>query len=214
MVTARLVGRIVPEKAPHLAIEAARRAGMPLALAGPVSDLAVLRRRPSDPASVADVEYAGHLRVPDLAALVGSRAAALVTPVWDEPYGLVVAEALACGTPVVAFDRGGIPEVLADSVGRSPRRPGDVQAMADATSAVVGLDRVAGPVVRRALSVAGPDGHEVRTAYPGCGQGATWEATGPRIRPSAAKASSHPPIGKNSPTASWNRLLLSTMSAR
>ena len=48
-----------------------------------------------------------------------------MTPVWDEPYGLVVAEALACGTPVVAFARGGIPEVLhdvTDVVGPGPGR--------------------------------------------------------------------------------------------
>ena len=111
-------------------------------IVGPMSDLPYFEQAVR-PHLGRDVEYAGHLLVPELSTLVGSSAAVLVTPLWDEPYGLVVAEALASGTPVVAFERGGIPEVIADpSVGRLVR-PGDVQAMADATSAVVGLDRVA-----------------------------------------------------------------------
>jgi glycosyltransferase involved in cell wall biosynthesis len=148
-------GRLVPEKAPHLAIEAARLAGMPLVLAGPIADpeyfddLVRPRLGPQ-------ISYAGHLATPDLVSLIGSSAAALVTPVWDEPYGLVVAEALACGTPVVAFARGGIPEVLHDvtdeptpgarsAVGRLVR-PGDVPALAAAAVEAVDLERA---VVRR-----------------------------------------------------------------
>jgi glycosyltransferase involved in cell wall biosynthesis len=147
-------GRLVPEKAPHLAIEAARLAGMPLVLAGPASDLeyfdAMVRPRLGR-----QIAYAGHLATPDLVSLIGSSAAALVTPVWDEPYGLVVAEALACGTPVVAFARGGIPEVLHDPTGQPTDqpgdgsrsavgrlvRPGDVPALAAAAREAVQLDR-------------------------------------------------------------------------
>lgn len=110
-------GRIVPEKAPHLAVRMAREAGMPLVLAGPVSDEAyardVLRPLCDD-----SVTYAGHLSDAELAALVGASSAALVTPVWDEPFGLVAAEALACGTPVLGLRRGGLPEVVGPDVGR------------------------------------------------------------------------------------------------
>jgi glycosyltransferase involved in cell wall biosynthesis len=133
-------GRFVPEKAPHLAIEAAGRARMPLTLVGPVVDRPYFDQA-IRPRLGPDVEYVGHLTVPDLAALVGASAGALVTPVWDEPYGLVVAEALACGTPVVAFDRGGVPEVLADSAVGSLVAPGDVEAMARAIPGAVRLDR-------------------------------------------------------------------------
>lgn len=110
-------GRIVPEKAPHLAALIARGAGLPLTLAGPVSD----QRYAQEvlwPLCGDGVEYAGHLSNSELAALVGASAAALVTPAWDEPFGLVAAEALACGTPVLGLERGGLPEVVTPRVGR------------------------------------------------------------------------------------------------
>lgn len=110
-------GRIVPEKAPHLAIQIARAAGLPLTVAGPMTDRDYAREVVL-PLCSGDVEYAGHLRAPELAALVGSSTAVLVTPAWDEPYGLVAAEALACGTPVLALDRGGLREVVGAEVGR------------------------------------------------------------------------------------------------
>lgn len=110
-------GRIVPEKAPHLAVRIARAVGMPLVLAGPLSDPAYAREQVL-PLCGGEVEYAGHLRGPELAELVGSSAAAVVSPAWDEPYGLVAAEALACGTPVLALERGGLPEVVRPGVGR------------------------------------------------------------------------------------------------
>ena len=65
-----------------------------------------------------------------------------MTPVWDEPYGLVAAESLACGTPVVAFDRGGLPEFVTDEVGRVVDGD-DVEAAADAVRHAVSLDREA-----------------------------------------------------------------------
>lgn len=110
-------GRITPEKGTHLAIAAARRAALPLVLAGPISDPKyfdeLVRPHVND-----DVRYAGHLGQDELAELVGHACAALVTPTWDEPYGLVVAEAMSCGTPVVAFARGGIIELVSQHSGR------------------------------------------------------------------------------------------------
>ncbi|MBE8526380.1 glycosyltransferase [Amycolatopsis sp. H6(2020)] len=104
-------GRIVPEKAPYLAILAAERLGLGLDVAGPIGD-------PRYAAELArlgegrDVRWHGALRQAELADLVGSSLCTLVTPVWDEPFGQVVPESLACGTPVVAVRRGGLGETF------------------------------------------------------------------------------------------------------
>lgn len=109
-------GRIVPEKAPHRAIAMARACGRRLRLAGPVGDRAYFEAEVA-PWLGDDVEYLGHLTTPELVELFGSSAVTLVTPEWDEPYGLVAAESLSCGTPVVALDRGGLGEFVGPKVG-------------------------------------------------------------------------------------------------
>jgi glycosyltransferase involved in cell wall biosynthesis len=132
-------GRLVPEKAPHLAVDAARAAGRSLVLAGPVGDPAYVREV-LRPRLGADAVHLGHLSQPELAHVVGASAAALVTPVWEEPFGLVAAEAAACGTPVVAFRRGGLREVVRPSTGVLVT-PDDVTALAAAVPEAVALDR-------------------------------------------------------------------------
>jgi len=136
-------GRIVPEKGTHLAIQAARASGRALVIAGRIGDADYFDRfvRPSLDSSI---RYVGALRQPELSRLVGRSSCALVTPMWDEPFGLVIAEALATGTPVAAFKTGGVPEVVAESLGARLVPMGDVAALADAAralSAKVGIAR-------------------------------------------------------------------------
>jgi glycosyltransferase involved in cell wall biosynthesis len=132
-------GRIVPEKGAHLGLDAARRAGMPIVLAGPIADRVYFDREVR-PRLEADARYAGHLDRAELAELVGHARAVLTTPCWDEPYGLVAAEALACGTPVCGFARGGMTEVVGPGTGILVDG-GDIDALATAIGAAVELPR-------------------------------------------------------------------------
>ena len=132
-------GRITPEKGTHLAIAAARKAALPLMIAGPVSDSRYFQAEVL-PQLDDRVRYAGHLDQEALAEVVGHAGAALVTPAWDEPYGLVVAEAMSCGTPVVAFARGGITELVSTRSGRLVPAD-DIGAMAAAIPAAMSLSR-------------------------------------------------------------------------
>lgn len=131
------IGRLVPEKAPHLAIAAARRADLPLRLAGPIHDRTYFDDHVR-PLLGGSIEYVGHLDVAGVVDVVASSIVALVTPMWAEPFGLVVIEALACGTPVAGFGTGALPEILGSQVGRLVAA-GDVPALADAAIDASGL---------------------------------------------------------------------------
>jgi glycosyltransferase involved in cell wall biosynthesis len=134
-------GRIVPEKGLDHAIDAARLAGIPLRIAGPVSDRAYYCEE-IVPRLGGNIEHVGHLTHSELAQLVGGARAALCTPRWEEPYGLVVAEALACGTPVAAYRRGGVPALLGQDCGVLAD-PDDVVSLAAAAIAATRLSRSA-----------------------------------------------------------------------
>jgi glycosyltransferase involved in cell wall biosynthesis len=113
---ALFLGRFHPEKAPHLAIDAAREAGLPTVLAGKCSE--PIERayfmREIEPRTGPDVTIYG---IADAAAkrrLLAGASCMLFPICWDEPFGLVVIEAMVCGTPVVAFRRGAVPELIVD----------------------------------------------------------------------------------------------------
>lgn len=111
------IGRLAPIKGTHTAIEVARRAGMPLKIAGEIQPLFQdYWRSEIKPRLGHGIEYVGEV---DLAAknelLAGARA--LLFPIeWEEPFGLVMIEAMACGVPVLAFPRGSVPEVVSDGI--------------------------------------------------------------------------------------------------
>lgn len=106
-------GRLTREKAPHLAIETCRRLGLPLTLIGRNADPAYFHSQ-IRPHLGSDVRWMGSLSPREIVRQVGLADVALVTPAWDEPFGLVSIEAMACGTPVAAIARGGVAEVLED----------------------------------------------------------------------------------------------------
>lgn len=106
-------GRLSPEKGAHLAIAAARHAGLALTLCGPIDDRAYWDEA-VQPLLGDGVLYGGHLSTSSLSQLVGEASVCLFTPCWDEPFGLAAVEAMMCGTPVASFSAGAAREIVGD----------------------------------------------------------------------------------------------------
>jgi glycosyltransferase involved in cell wall biosynthesis len=112
------IGRIAPVKGTHLAIAAAKKAGVPLKIAGEIQPLFrdYYEREVEPHIDGRNVEYVGEA---DLAAkneLLGNASAMLFPIQWDEPFGFVTIESMACGTPVIAFPGGSVREIVQDGV--------------------------------------------------------------------------------------------------
>jgi glycosyltransferase involved in cell wall biosynthesis len=128
------VGRMTAEKGPHRAISAARAAGVPLVLAGVIQpgQQAFFDREVAPHIDGERVRFVGEIGGSvKLDAFAGARA--LLMPIrWEEPFGMVMVEALACGTPVIAFPEGAARELVCD--GQTGYLVQDEQAMAAAVS--------------------------------------------------------------------------------
>lgn len=135
------LGRISPEKGPLEAVEVARMIGLPLKIAAKID--------PADQEWAEEhflpllegpgVEFLGEVDEPTKAALLGGALATLFPIRWPEPFGIVMVESLACGTPVIAFPGGSVEEVLVD--GETGFVCTSVEAMAEAVSRIGQIDR-------------------------------------------------------------------------
>jgi glycosyltransferase involved in cell wall biosynthesis len=112
------LGRISPEKRPDLAIEIARRSGMRLKIAAKVdrADREYFENVVKPLLSTPGIEYIGEINETQKAEFLGGAVALLFPVDWPEPFGLVMIEALACGTPVIARPCGSVPEILRHGV--------------------------------------------------------------------------------------------------
>lgn len=136
-------GRLSPEKGAAEAIDIARLAGIRIDVYGDAYDAGYARDQIGPRRSRPGV--AVHQAVPRASVWVAmARAAVVLYPAgWDEPFGMGAAEAQACGTPVVAFRRGALGEVIADGVTGFLVPPGDIPAAAGAVSRSAGISRPA-----------------------------------------------------------------------
>ncbi|HZD22641.1 MAG TPA: glycosyltransferase, partial [Acidimicrobiia bacterium] len=136
-------GRMAPEKQPHVAIEVAQLSGRPIKLAGMIED----QHRDYFTTKVAPmtgdpmVEYLGDLERQELAGVYGAASAVIMPLAWDEPFGLVVVESLASGTPVIGWNRGALPELITDGV--TGAIVDDVSGAVSAVAIIDQLDRSA-----------------------------------------------------------------------
>ena len=112
------LGRISPEKRPDLAIEVARKVGMPLMIAAKVdvADKAYFEAVVKPHLAPPDIEYLGEIDEVEKNDFLGNATALLFTIDWPEPFGLAMIEAMACGTPVVSRPYGSVPEIVKPSV--------------------------------------------------------------------------------------------------
>jgi glycosyltransferase involved in cell wall biosynthesis len=146
------LSRVESIKGAHLAIEIARRCGRRLVIAGNHADTgsegAYWRDRIQPAIGRKGIDYVGPVNDGQKAALLGEASALLVPVQWEEPFGIVFAEALACGTPVISCPRGALPEIV-----RHGQEGFLVETVDDACRAVTKLGEIDRQACRRRMEL-------------------------------------------------------------
>jgi glycosyltransferase involved in cell wall biosynthesis len=137
------LGRISPEKGPHRAIAIAQAAGVPLRMAAKVdrADEAFYRKMVQPLLAKGGAELVGEIGDDGKSDFLGNALALLFPIDWPEPFGLVMIEAMACGTPVIAYRSGAVPEIIEDGVTGFILDVGDEAGAVAAIRAAAHLDR-------------------------------------------------------------------------
>jgi glycosyltransferase involved in cell wall biosynthesis len=141
-------GRIHPHKGTAVAIEVARRCGLPLVIAGIVQDQAYFDAEVAPRIDGVQVRYVGSVGPVERGPLLGGALALLHLIDFEEPFGYSVVEAMACGTPTIAYPRGSLPELIPDArcgflVGSIGEAVASMQAAASIDRAAVRASAVA-----------------------------------------------------------------------
>lgn len=132
-------GRIHPDKGVVAAIEVAEQTGIPLRMAGIIQDETYFEKEIVPRLDRERVQFVGPVQAEDRSSFLGGAVALLHLVDFDEPFGLSVVEAMACGTPVIAFDRGSMPEIIIE--GSSGSIVTDVESAAKVARRIGQFDR-------------------------------------------------------------------------
>jgi glycosyltransferase involved in cell wall biosynthesis len=135
------LGRVSPEKGLDHAIEIAKRAGMPLKIAAKIDrvDVVYFENVIKPLLDHPLIDFIGEIGYPEKNAFLGEAAALLFPVNWREPFGLAMIEAMACGTPVIAYPRGSVPEIMKEGV--TGFLVPDLESAVRAVRRVGGIDR-------------------------------------------------------------------------
>jgi glycosyltransferase involved in cell wall biosynthesis len=132
-------GRIHPDKGVVAAIEVAKDAGIPLRMAGIIQDEVYFEKEVVPRLDPERVQFVGSVRAEDRSSFLGGALALLHLVDFEEPFGLSVVEAMTCGTPVIAFNRGSMPEVIVE--GRTGAIVADLESAVKAVTTIGELER-------------------------------------------------------------------------